>query len=376
MRSYRVVSSDSHIVEPADLWTSRADPQWKDRIPWVMRKENGDDMWICDGDEVMSIAVFTQPGVRFEDQEKHVLIDVMESVRPGGYIPEEHVKDMDIDGVDAGVLYPSVSLLFYVVVQDSRLLDTTFRIYNNWLAEFCKPYSNRLKGIAMINVDDVQEGVKELERCANMGLAGAMIPSHLPGGLKYSLPQYERLWAAAQDLDIPLSLHVATNRLRPGEPVEYGDVRDPRAASDSNRDHWVRESLADIIFDGVFERYPKLHVGTVEFELGWIPFFLQRIDYTYTQRPVLPSYHRYKEDMLPSDYFHHNVYISFQEDALGMRLRDIIGVDKMMWGSDYPHLEGTFPKSHEILEEILADCTHEEKAKIAGANCARLFHVN
>jgi predicted TIM-barrel fold metal-dependent hydrolase len=103
---------------------------------------------------------------------------------------------------------------------------------------------------------------------------------------------------------------------------------------------------------------------------------LDRIDFTYSQRTSGVYGYRFKEDALPSDYFHRNVFLGFQEDALGIQLRDIIGVDQMQWGSDYPHAEGTFPKSQQILEDILADCTEEEKAKIAGGNAARVYHLD
>ena len=135
-------------------------------------------------------------------------------------------------------------------------------------------------------------------------------------------------------------------------------------------------SLGHIIFMGVFERYPKLSVGSIELELSWAPHFLDRMDYTYTQRVPLDSWHRFQEDMLPSDYFRRNVFLGFQEDALGIRDRHIIGVDTLLWGSDYPHFESTFPKSQEILKEILVDCTEEEKAKIAGGNAARVYHFD
>ena len=98
-----------------------------------------------------------------------------------------------------------------------------------------------------------------------------------------------------------------------------------------------------MIFSGVFERYPKLQVGAVEHELSWIPHFLDRLDYTYTQRAPNDLWYRYKEDAVPSDYFHRNVFVGFQEDALGIRDRHIIGVDNLQWGSDYPHQESTFP---------------------------------
>jgi predicted TIM-barrel fold metal-dependent hydrolase len=133
-------------------------------------------------------------------------------------------------------------------------------------------------------------------------------------------------------------------------------------------------SLADMIYYGVFERYPKLMVGSVEQELSWVPHFLDRLDYNYTQRPVGSSY-RFKGDAFPSDFFHNNVFLGFQEDALGIRDRDIIGVDQLLWGSDYPHFESTFPRSQQIIEEILVDCTEEEKAKIVGGNAARVYRL-
>jgi predicted TIM-barrel fold metal-dependent hydrolase len=130
-----------------------------------------------------------------------------------------------------------------------------------------------------------------------------------------------------------------------------------------------------MVFSGVFERHPKLQIGSVEMELSWIPHFLDRIDYTYTQR-VQEGRYRFKEAMLPSDYIHRNVFYGFQEDSLGIKLRDIIGVDNLLWGSDYPHVESTFPRTQQILEEILAECTEEEKAKIASGNAARIYHLD
>ena len=197
----------------------------------------------------------------------------------------------------------------------------------------------------------------------------------LPGN-QYNLPEYDLLWAAAQDLQMPLALHVTTNRPSPGQEfVSAGDELTP--AFNSNRDYWVRMCLGHIIFSGVFQRFPKLQIGAVEHELSWVPHFLDRIDYTYTQRVYRDEWwDRYTGDKLPSEYFHSNVFLGFQEDGMGIRMRDVIGVDKLMWGSDYPHQESTFPRSRQILEEILADCTEEEKAKIAGGNAARVYNLN
>ena len=369
MASYRIISSDNHVVEPPDLWTSRVESRFKDRAPRIVREESGGDFWKCDGKTIMPVAAGTQAGVRFEEPEKLSLDATQENVPLGGYVPEEHVKDIAIDGMDAGILYPTTGLLLFSV-PDSELTSAIFGAYNDWLAEFCKPFPRQLKGIAMVNVDDVQEGIKELERCANMGLIGAMITVYPPEGRGYHLPEYEPLWAASQDLDMPLSLHAATNR---GEEFSSGAGG---LSTLINMDHWVRMSLSGMTLSGVFERYPRLRIGAIEHELAWIPHFLDRIDYAYSQRVPMGDSHRFGEDMLPSDYIHRNVFYGFQEDALGIRDRHIIGVDSLMWGADYPHIESTFPRSQQILEEILVDCTEEEKAKIAGGNAARIYHID
>ena len=374
MASYRVVSSDQHIFEPADLWTSRIEPKYRERCPQIKPFEDG-EIWVCDGRQGQANTQGTQAGLRFEHPEKINFIDKFENVRLGGYIPEEYMKDMDMDGVDVGIIYPSVSFMLYGTVPDGELLSASFRVYNDWLAEFCSVNLKRLGGVAVINVDDVHEGIREMERCRKIGLITAMIPVAVPEGRSYDQPEYEPLWAAAQDLDMPIGLHAASNRIGSGQGENSAARNDRRLSLSANFDHHARVSIADMIFSGVFERYPKLQVGSVEHEVSWAAHFIDRIDYNYMQRPMGIGGYRFKEDMLPSDYFRRNVFIGFQEDSLGIRLRDIIGVDLLQWGSDYPHQESTFPRSQEILEEILVDCTEEEKAKIVGGNAARVYKM-
>ena len=216
-------------------------------------------VWWSDNQRLVGLGAGSQTGVRFEGEGKLTLFHTWDEVRPGGYIPEEHIKDMDADGVDVSIVYPTVGLLVYSV-PDSDFLTTICNTYNDWLSEFCNAIPRRLKGIAMVNIDDVSEGVKELERAANMGLAGGMISVAPLAGKRYSHPDYEPLWAAAQDLDMPLGLHIATNRSGPQN--EFGrEVLGVSAAFIANADHWIRMSLGDMIFSGVFERYPKLQVG-------------------------------------------------------------------------------------------------------------------
>ena len=373
MADYRIISSDNHVTEPVDLWTTRGETKFKDRMPHLESSEAA-DYWFCDGLKLSgATGGGNQVGVRFEEPEKLSLEGKIEEMRPGGYIPQEHVKDLDIDGIDVSIIYPTTGLALYSVVMDSGLLTSIFRTYNDWVGEFCSEIPGRLKGIAMLNVDDVQDGVMELKRCAKMGFIGAMIPAYPPEERPYNIPEYEPLWAAAQDLGMPLSLHVATIRPGPGE-LQHVDTSSDNFFS--NLDHWVRMSLGSMIFSGVFERYPKLQVGSVEQEISWVPHFLDRIDFNYTQREQQFSWIRFTGDALPSDFFHSNVFLGFQEDALGIRDRHIIGVDNLQWGADYPHRESTFPRSRQILDEILVDCTDDEKAKIVAGNASRVYGLD
>ncbi len=373
MANYRVISADNHVAEPADLWATRAELKYRDRAPRIESMDDG-DYWFCDGEKIGGLqASGGNVGLRFEEREKLSTTFREKEIRPGGYIPEEHVKDMDIDGVDVSIVYPTIGL-FLFKVRDSDLLTSLCGTYNDWLADFCSPFPDRIKGIAMLNVDDVSDGVKELERCANMGLAGGMITVYPPSGKGYYSPEYDLLWAAAQDLEMPVGLHLVTER--PGQDSgSWTNHGFNRPSQMTNADHWIRMSTADMIFSGVFERFPKLQIGAVEFELSWIPYFLERMDFNYNERSSRNEIYRFKDGMVPSDFFRRNIFAGFQEDALAIKLRDIIGVDSLQWGSDYPHTESTFPKSREILEEILADCTEEEKAKIAGGNAARVYKL-
>ena len=258
MANYRVISSDNHVMEPGDLWTARVESKYKGREPHIVRREDGSDWWVCDEHLLIGAFAGTQTGLRFDEPEKLSVFDTVENIRPGGYIPEEHLKDMDIDGVDVSVLFPTVGLVLYGV-PDSGLLTSLFRTYNDWVADFCSQSPKRLKGIAMVNVDDIGDGIEELERCAKMGMAGAMITVY-PETMSYDYPEYEPLWAAAQDLEMPLNMHIGTNRPHPGQ--EFADFESASRTFFTNVDHWIRMSLGYLIFTGVFERYPKLQVGS------------------------------------------------------------------------------------------------------------------
>jgi hypothetical protein len=174
-----IISSDSHVFEPTDLWTRRIDKAFRQRAPRLQRVGDVDHVVVEDGQTIAGIGLISNAGARFEAPETISDHGRFEDVHSGGYDPEQHLKDMRIDGVAGEVLYPSQGL-FYFKVADSQLMSAIFRTYNDWLAEFCRTDPKRLKGIAMINLDDVQDGIHELERTARLGFVGAMISEYPP----------------------------------------------------------------------------------------------------------------------------------------------------------------------------------------------------
>jgi len=372
MFDWKMISSDSHVVEPPDLWTERMDRAFRDRAPRVVGEFDG-DWWMIDGTRGNSFQGGAQVGKRFEHAEDLRPAARFSEVRPGAYQPAEFLRENEEDGIWASVIYPTAGLQLYMV-PDLPLLSACFRAYNDWLVDFCKAAPGRFRGIAMINVEDVDEAVRELTRTRKLGLAGGMITVAPTEDRSYDHKMYEPFWAAAQDLDAPISLHVATNR-----PTPYADSesnRTSRASLLANADYWVRVALGHLILEAVFERYPGLRVGSAEHEIAWVPYFLDRLDYTYTQRARRTHWVRYRTDALPSDFFRRNAFLSFQEDAMGIRDRSLIGVDTLMWGSDYPHTESTFPRSRIILERILDGVPGEERRQITASNVARLYRFD
>ncbi len=366
-----MLSSDSHIIEPPDLWTQRIDPDFAERAPQV-RPIDGADFWFIDGKPSMSF-LGAQTGDRFEkDATELITAAKFEDVRSAAYDPRRYLDENQSDGVLGQVIYPSEALLAFSIA-DSALCSATMRAYNDFIADFCSEDPSRLKGCGLLNVDDPQEAAAELQRIRERGLAGALITVLPPADKPYDLAIYQPLWAMACDLDMPLSMHVATGRQQLSVDPSQESTRRVTEAAFYLQDHFVRKSIGEMIFGGVFERHPTLRIGSIEHEVSWAPFFLFQMDYCYTDRPLRGDWIRFKNDALPSSFFHQNCFVSFQEDTVGLRVRDVVGVENLLWGSDYPHTESTFPRSREITAEVLKDVPESEQALILRDNTARLY---
>ncbi|HUP76538.1 MAG TPA: amidohydrolase family protein [Acidimicrobiales bacterium] len=374
-----MISADSHVIEPPDVWATRLEGEWGERAPQVRRDDDGNDWWYVDGHRTNSFAGGTQTGRRFADADALVLADRFENVRAGAYDPDRYVDENLGDGVTASVLYPTQQMQHYAV-RNTALVDATCRAYNDWCAEFAAAHPQRLRGVAALNVDNIETAAFELERAVGQGLAAGLVPVGLPAGRSYADPAFDRLWAVAVAVDVPLSLHIGTyraNPLRQAAPVIPGAQSasaKPAQTAFATADYWVRQALGDIIFSGVFERHPGLRIVSAEHEVGWLPFFVERMDYTYTQRAT--KGHRFAGAVLPSDFVRENVWVQFCEDPSAPWVAESIGSERLLWGSDYPHSEGLFPRSSEVFADLTATLDDAARKRIATDNAARLYKID
>ena len=371
----KLISADSHVVEPPDLWDSRIDAPFRDRRP-RMYLDGDVHRWIADKDiNVGSVGAPSQAGRRFEDPDSLTIEAPFQDTPEAAYDPHARVKAMAVDGVIGEVTYPTIAVRLIETDIDSDLMSACFRAMNDWMAEFCSAYPNSIKGSGIINVDDMDDALAEMERCAKLGLASIAIPAYPGEGRTYDLPRYDRFWALAQDLGIPLAMHSGSYRPGPGvigsfaNDITVGGTSSFRASED----YWPRRAIGDMMFSGVFERFPGLTIGAVEFELGWAAYFIQQMDRHYEEHRYVKEI-RYKGDALPGDFFRRNVFVTFQEDIAGIATRHVVGVDNILWSSDYPHTESTWPNSLPVLRKLLADVPQDEAEKMAFRNSARIYN--
>ena len=331
LRNEIIISADSHIMEPEDLWVKNLPGSLKDKYPqFPPRKSPGE--------------------------------------KPGGWDPKARLQEMAVDGVSAEVLYPTLGLRLFAL-EDAELQEACFKISNEWLIEYCKVAPERLVGIPMISLYNIKNAIKELERCKKAGLVGCLIWQVPPQNLSFTSDYYDPFWEAAQDFNMPVNLHILTgfnySRFsRKGLEVYRCSVN--RKLNDT------ADTLMDLVFTGVCERFPKLKFVIVENEVGWIPFFLHEWDKYYERHsPIAPM----PIKKLPSEYVNHQVYATFFSDPTGGRLLDWWGSDTCMWSNDYPHAASTWPHSRQVIARELGHLPQDVLRKVVRDNVVKLYNL-
>ncbi len=370
MRQYNLISADDHVQEPPDTWQRRVAAKFRDRAPRVVRTDNG-DAWVIEG-QATTLGMEVQAGRKFEDYKASG--ETYDSIRKGAYDPVERLKDMDLDGIDAQVLYSNTGTFRLLHIADVELQAACMRAYNDFLSEFCSTDTQRLAGIGMVTADDMEEAQREARRIAKLpGLHGIIIPLY-PRTEPLNSNFYDPLWAVAQDLELPVHVHVAVGDPRLARPLENSNprVRGAYAAAMNDNFMGTYEVLSKVIFSGMLERFPRLKFVLVEARIGWLPFFLERADDVY-KRHRFWSKLELKEP--PSFYFHRQVLATFIDDRVGIENRHRIGVENIMWSSDYPHTDTTWPNSRQYIERSFEGVGAQERRKILADNAARLYKL-
>lgn len=370
MNIEKFVSADGHLGEPLDLWVSRMDKRFRDRAP-QFASANGQMAFLVDGHPVIG-AMDELVEAMFEKHKDK--LDLApggrhEKVRPGGLDPELRLLDQDLDSISAEVLYPNIGLHLFGPF-DAELQRDAMRAYNDYCAEFCAVAPNRLLGVGMLTIrGPIEWAVEEAERCAKLGMKSVMLTA---GIMKrsYFEPCYEPLWDALEDLGLIVALHVGAREDEfPLDRREFG-----------LGDFWLvnqkivlmEHALTVLIAAGIPERHPRIKIVLAEGGVGWISATLRLMDHFWedNRKWIQPQLSE-----TPSFYFKRNFWATFEDDRAGVLTRELMGVDRLMWGSDYPHGEGTFPYSRQQIEKDFADVPEQETLRMVRDNAAEMYGI-
>jgi predicted TIM-barrel fold metal-dependent hydrolase len=359
------ISSDSHVVEPPELFEPLV-KRFGEEAPHIVQREDiGPQMYIGGGRWGFVITGFLQAGFDFGRPDAAEVKKMgYDLARPGVYDIKERLEDQDLDGLDAEVIYPSIIFDVYKV-QDLDILKATFSTYNDWTADYCKEAPDRLFPLACVQLYDLDEAIEEMHRAKDLGHVGLCIAATAPPDRPYSDPWYDKFWAAAQEAQMPLTMHIFT-----GATPNHGMPH--RAAASALAFTGMTFTIYDLIYGGVLERFPDLKFVITEFETGWIAMTLNRLDWNWFRgggARTMPTPQK------PSYYWKRNFLATLEDDILGIRTRDVIGVGSLMWGSDYPHGDSVFPDSQGVLDRIMDGVPVEERYAMTAKNVVDLYSL-
>jgi predicted TIM-barrel fold metal-dependent hydrolase len=364
------ISADSHVTEPGDCYLPRIDPRFRDRAPIALTDDTmGAVMDVDNGRSRVPYGMVAAAGRPVEKigPFEHVGWD---ELHPGGWDPVARLAEQDRDGVAVEVLYPSVGMLL-CNHPDADYQKACFDAYNLWIAEFQDIAPDRLVGIGQTALRSVDEGIDDLTRMKELGLRGAMLPAFAACADEgdYDDARWDPFWRAAVDLDLPLSFHILTGN----ETVGGRQFRGPKLNSFLGIIRGCQDVIGTLIFGGVFDRVPELRVVCVEADAGWVPHWMYRADHAIDRHrnwlTAAPLQRR------PSDYFRENVYVTFQDDWVAFQVTNLLNHERLLWASDHPHSDSTFPDSQRVLAEQTAHLAPDVRDDILWRNTSRLYKL-
>lgn len=299
------------------------------------------------------------------------------SERPGGFDPKARIDEMAVDGVSAEVLYPSIAMKLFGL-EDAQLQRRALHRYNEWLAEYCSANPHRLLGIGLVPAWDMDDALAEVSWCADNKMRGVQVWQTPPAHLRFDSGHYEPLFEACADTGLPLNLHIITGFGMARTTFEHGTELVKTGTllfkvSITQKLHEAQDALLEIVLSGALDRHPGLRVILVENECAWLPFFFDQLDYYYRRfegkGPI-------SLERPPSQALRDQVFTTFFRDPNVAATVRALGTGNLMWSSDYPHGNSTWPESRRVVQERLGGFPEPDVHRLVWTNAATVFGID
>jgi len=379
MGAYSIIDVDTHVTETPDVWVDRVPARMRDKVPYVDRDNKGRQCWFLNGKR-LSIIGLTATAGRGDMMNWPATYDDM---HPGAYDANARIKYMDDMGIWAMVMYPNVAGFGnqeFLKLEDPELMLACVEAYNDWQTDWAAADSRRLLPVTSIPFWDIEASVREVRRCAEKGHKGILFTGEPQafGQPFMGDPHWDPLWQAAVDLGQPVSFHIGSGDMEDGLAREkvaaYGRMS---TFTSGSVNVFLKNGfqLAELLLSGIFVRFPEVQFVSVESGVGWIPFALEALDYQFIGNNVFKEHPEF--DRLPSEYFKTNVYACYWfEQVAPRRLIDKIGVDRIMFETDFPHPTSLFgDEVHERIASGLGDSDDATRRKILWENGQKVYKV-
>ena len=386
----RPISADSHALEGPEVFDGLAE-RFGDDAPRIVHKEGRGDHIVTPNMPKRSrnVAVMALAGTRLDYEtplpREHASKPSAGSIsdpeiqayftggyaamRPGLTDGARRPDDQDIDGVSAEILYPGWFPMFSL--QNLDLMVALQRNYNDWMSGQQVASKGRLIGLAALPVQRPDVAVAELERVIDLGFKGIVLPSNAPRGRKYSDPDYDPMWARAEEAGLPVAFHVACMSHAPDWLKAMKD-RDP-IVQYAGSPALIHDTLIELMVRGVCARFPDLKFVLAEFNAGWVAHWLDKVQQGWAREYAKDSATTPPVDVL--EIWKRQFFATIEDDTAALRTRELIGEETLLWGSDYPHTDSTWPCSSQVLDEMFEDYEPETRDKITRTNVANLYSL-
>jgi predicted TIM-barrel fold metal-dependent hydrolase len=370
---YKFISVDDHVQEPPDLWTKRVPSRWAARVPHLERASGGAEHWTVDG-KILLGGTASKAGALMDDRNREP--SRWDQVPAAAYVPAERLKVMDAAGVDYSVLYPTVAGLAGEVfgsIMDAELELTCVQAYNDWLIEHWATASQRFIPQCIVPIWPVDAAIKEIRRAVKLGHRGVVFPSlpmHLRNVPHVSGPEYDPLWSACEDLDVPVCFHAGASPELQYPPSSSLSEPLAQALDAVTRPVSNVFVLSLYAFSRVFLRHPRLRVVLAESALSWGMLYMEWADHQFEHDGLA----REGYDLTPSAMFRRNCFLTSWFDPVAPFL-EYVGAEHILWSSKLPLATSPWPNSRETIESCFRDVSPEAREKILWRNAAQLYRL-